>query len=65
MKRLDGFIYKGHNDKVYVIYPESNELIDAHEDLHYIIAEANIIKRVRTRREAEDELHVFIELNDR
>lgn len=65
MKKMDGFIYKGQSDKVYVIYPESNELIDLDEDLHYIIAEANIIKRVKTLKEAEEELLVFIELHDR
>jgi len=62
MKKIEGSIYQGHNDKVYLIYPVSKGFYDRDEGIDYIVAEANFMQRAGNLKEAEDELLVFIEL---
>jgi predicted RNase H-like HicB family nuclease len=62
MKKIEGSIYKGHDEKVYVIYPDSKGFLDRDDGLDYIVAETNFMQRAKTLKEAEDELLVFIEL---
>lgn len=40
MKKIEGSVYKGHNDKEYVIYPVPKEIIEDKEGVDYITAEA-------------------------
>lgn len=62
MKKIEGSVYRGHNDKVYLIYPVSKGFFDSDEGVDYIVAEANFMQRAGTLKEAEDDLLVFIEL---
>lgn len=62
MRKIDGSVYKGHDGKVYAIYPVSEEHFERKESVDYIIAEAKFMQRVGTLKEAEDDLIVFIEL---
>lgn len=62
MITMEGSVYRGHNYKVYLIYPECTELI-YHEAVDYIVAEAILLRSAGTLKEAEDELRVLIELH--
>ena len=62
MRKIDGSVYQGHDGKVYVIYPVSEEHFERKEGVDYIIAQVKFMQRVGTLKEAEDDLLVFIEL---
>ena len=62
MRKIDGYVYKGLDGKVYAIYPVSEEHFEGKKSVDYIIAEAKFMQRVGTLTEAEDDLLIFIEL---
>ena len=62
MRKIEGSVYKGHDGKVYAIYPVSEEHFEGKKSVDYIIAEVKFMQRVGTLKEAEDDLLVFIEL---
>jgi hypothetical protein len=64
MKKIEGSVYKGHNNKVYVIYPVPKEYDENNEGVDYIVAETKFMLRAGRQRDAEDELLVHIELGD-
>jgi hypothetical protein len=62
LKEIEGSIYLGHDDKVYVINPVPTIWFENDENVEYIVSDTNIIRRAGTLKEAEDELLVLIEL---